>query len=125
MATAFNCPPAVLYGLTNTEDQWLAYQVNRAVYRFGSWMKSKIEETVERQAKPASKRRTERVPKYTSDDIHRMIYGNIVTRDQLSAIRAEAKAVQSGQVNPLEIEAEEDYIPPSFRKKSGVVPQRV
>lgn len=54
-----------------------------------------------------------------------MIYGNIVTRDQLSAIRAEAKAVQSGQVNPLEIEAEEDYITPSFRKKSGVVPQRV
>ena len=47
-----------------------------------------------------------------------MIYGKLLSDEEREAIKAEAEAVRSGQVDPYEIEAdEEDYTPPSWRGK--------
>jgi hypothetical protein len=46
-----------------------------------------------------------------------MIYDRLLSPDELSSKKLEAQAVRSGQVDPYQIEAEEDYIPPSWRGK--------
>ena len=113
---AFRCRPRELFGLIDSVDPWLGRMIDRAVWRWGTFIQGKIDERVERPRKKQANK-NELVEKYSPDQIHNMIYGKIKTIEELEADAAEARAVQSGQVNPYEIEAEEDYIPPSWRGK--------
>jgi hypothetical protein len=117
MATSFNCLPREIFGLTDEDDLWLALQVDRATMRFGKFIQNRIDEQHEVPAQKRSKRNTELKAKYTPDQIHAMIYDRLLSPDELSSKKLEAQAVRSGQVDPYQIEAEEDYIPPSWRGK--------
>ena len=123
MAKAFHCRPREMFGLTDEDDSWLGLQIDRSVWKFGSFIEGKIHEKYERPVSQTKKRNTEWVDRYTPKQIYEMIHGTLLSDEQREAQAAEAKAVRSGQVDPYSVEAEEDalaYIPPSKRGQYAV-----
>lgn len=53
-------------------EPWLAWQVRRAVYAFGTWFEAQREATVERPA-PKHRPAVERVPRYSEEQLRAML----------------------------------------------------
>lgn len=98
MATDFGQTPAALLSLTDPQDAWLAWQVNRAVWKWGRFVKAKIEETIEvphvQQRGPLKDIK----PKYKPEQIHDMIYGQLVDRRAVAARTAELATLRPDEV---------------------------
>jgi hypothetical protein len=115
MAMKFSCPPSQIFGLTEPGDHWLAIQVNRAVFRFGTFIEARRDETVETEAPKNKRRHMIEKPKYKPEEIREMIYGPLPDPQAKERGDEVAKLTRMGLIDPTQIEAEDDYIPPSFR----------
>ena len=72
IASRYGQDPASLLGLDTRAEPWLAWQVRRAVYAFGTWFEAQREATVERPA-PKHRPATERVPRYSEEQLRAML----------------------------------------------------
>lgn len=108
-ATSFGTTPAELLGLPVGEDPWLAYQINRATWKWGSFIEGQAEAMIEKPLrKTRKKRETELVPKWTPEEIHEFIYGTLSSpqesqRPRLGkdlSIEEFLEKVKSGEVAP-------------------------
>lgn len=59
----------------------MAYQIDRAVWRWGSWVQGRIEEQIEVPLTKGKKRQTELKQKYNAEQITNLIYGELPAPD--------------------------------------------
>lgn len=124
MAQAFHCRPSQLMNLENQGNDWLVWNLNKAVFRFGSFIRAKIDEMA---WLPKSHDRNDNLEyrnKYTAEDIHEMIHGDFLTEAEIAEEMEIAGKIRSGDFNVTEIEEEAAYIPPKWRgKKLTITPE--
>ena len=72
MAIDYGQDPATLAGIDPRADSWLAWQLRRAVWAFGSWFDRQREATVEKPA-PRTQKPTIRVPRYSEGQLRAML----------------------------------------------------
>lgn len=62
----------MLLGIDPRREPWVAWQVRRAVFTWGSWFDARRQETVERPI-PQNQKPTMRVPKYSEGQLRAML----------------------------------------------------
>jgi hypothetical protein len=75
IAKEFGKLPSEVLHLTGQDESWLAYQVDRATWTWGSWVKARIEEQELRPRTKARNKDLEWQQKYTAKQIEEFIYG--------------------------------------------------
>jgi hypothetical protein len=84
----------------------LAYQIDRSVFRFGSWIEGKLNETHEVPVRKNARKNTTIEPKYRPDEIRRFIYGPLPT-DNPNRPKGMDQFAYWQNVDPFEVEAED------------------
>lgn len=108
MALDFQCRPSSFFGLhLHEEHAWLAYSVDRAVWTFGSFIRNRQEETVEKDA-PSTKAKKPKIrePKYTAKQIRAMIYDPIPDAEATKR-STEGASMPYLNIDPYDVEADD------------------
>lgn len=125
MSQAFHCRPSDFFGFNSSDDDtWFAYQIDRAVFTFGSFVQARIEETIEVpvSAKP-KKKNTEIKQKYSREQIQETIYGPLPDR---APTNTPNEPNMWGNIDPYAVEIEQPRHP-AARRTSGrkILPHEV
>ena len=72
-ATDYGQDPAVLLGIDPLRDSWVAYQVRRAVHRWGTWFQAQREATREVPVPKTKETPKMRVPRYSNEQLLQML----------------------------------------------------
>lgn len=125
MSSAFHCRPSSFFGFTSPDETWLAYQIDRAVFTFGSWIKNRIEETIR---VPASKNKNEPLmetkAKWSSEQIQSFIYDPLPDPDLVAAHQNEPSGW--GNIDPFAVTADSDRpIPSKYKQGRTIMPHEM
>lgn len=127
MSSEFHCRPCEFFGLhLSIEDSMLAYQVDRVVFSFGSWVKARMDETIEVNApkRPKNERPKETKPKYSSEQIEGFIYGPLPDPAMVSIDPTAPHPW--GNIDPFSVVAEPSRpVPARYRNGPKFIPHEV